>query len=132
MGAVSVKPTTLKLDEETKDRVRRLADVRQRSAHWILLEAVHQYVEREEKESHSVRMRWRHGPSTKKPDCMSRVVKFLHGWIHGVARMKRMHLYATGNFYGKGVTGFKTVKRLFEKQSAGSSETSGFNHSSRH
>ena len=49
MGAVSVKPTTLKLDEETKDRVRRLADVRQRSAHWILLEAVHQYVEREEK-----------------------------------------------------------------------------------
>lgn len=49
MGAVSVKPTTLKLDEETKDRVRRLADVHQRSAHWILLEAVHQYVEREEK-----------------------------------------------------------------------------------
>lgn len=49
MRTSSVKPTSLKLDEETKIRVERLADIRQRSPHWILLEAVRQYIEREEK-----------------------------------------------------------------------------------
>jgi hypothetical protein len=46
--------------------------------------------------------------------------------------MKGMRLYATGNFYGKGITGFKAVKRLSEKQSARSSEASGFDHPKRH
>jgi predicted transcriptional regulator len=41
--------TSLKLDPETKTRVQRLAEVRRRSAHWIMREAVEQYVEREEK-----------------------------------------------------------------------------------
>ena len=40
--------TSVKLDPETKARVQRLADVRQRSAHWLMREAVEQYVEREE------------------------------------------------------------------------------------
>mgnify|MGYP000928130716 CR=1 FL=1 len=39
----------LKLDSKTKDRVRRLAAARRRSAHWIMREAIEQYVEREEK-----------------------------------------------------------------------------------
>lgn len=41
--------TSLKLDSATKDRVQRLASARRRSPHWIMREAVEQYVEREEK-----------------------------------------------------------------------------------
>ena len=41
--------TSLKLDPATKERVQRLASARRRTPHWILREAVEQYVEREEK-----------------------------------------------------------------------------------
>jgi len=41
--------TSLKLDGETKERVQRLASARRRSPHWVMREAVEQYVEREEK-----------------------------------------------------------------------------------
>lgn len=39
----------LKLDSAMKERLRRLASARRRSPHWIMREAVEQYVEREEK-----------------------------------------------------------------------------------
>ncbi|MBD9455391.1 MULTISPECIES: CopG family ribbon-helix-helix protein [unclassified Rhizobium] len=42
-------PTSLKLDGELKGRVQHLAEVRRRSSHWIMREAIEQYVEREEK-----------------------------------------------------------------------------------
>jgi predicted transcriptional regulator len=41
--------TSLKLDLELKQRVQELASARRRSAHWIMREAVEQYVGREEK-----------------------------------------------------------------------------------
>jgi predicted transcriptional regulator len=41
--------TSLKLDTELKDRIQRLAAMRRRSAHWVMREAVEQYVGREEK-----------------------------------------------------------------------------------
>ena len=41
--------TSLKLDIETKERIQRLAAARRRSPHWIMREAIEQYVEREEK-----------------------------------------------------------------------------------
>ena len=41
--------TSVKLDEDLKCRVQRLAGVRHRSAHWIMREAIRDYVEREEK-----------------------------------------------------------------------------------
>jgi predicted transcriptional regulator len=41
--------TSLKLDQKLKQRVQRLAAARRRSAHWIMHEAVEQYVGREEK-----------------------------------------------------------------------------------
>jgi len=44
--------TSLKLDDEMKGRVRRLAQARRRSAHWVMREAVAQYVEREEQAEH--------------------------------------------------------------------------------
>ncbi|ALR07869.1 CopG family ribbon-helix-helix protein (plasmid) [Xylella fastidiosa] len=41
--------TSIKLDDEMKGRVQHLADVRRRTSHWIMREAITQYVEREEK-----------------------------------------------------------------------------------
>lgn len=40
--------TSIKIDDELKSRVRDLASRRRRSAHWVMLEAIQQYVEREE------------------------------------------------------------------------------------
>lgn len=40
--------TSVKLDDELKNRIQRLANVRHRSAHWIMREAIRDYVEREE------------------------------------------------------------------------------------
>lgn len=55
IGATSVKGaimgnTTMgvKLDEQTRDRLKSLAETRQRSAHWLMKEAISQYLEREE------------------------------------------------------------------------------------
>lgn len=41
--------TSIKLDDEMRGRVRHLAQARQRTSHWIMREAISQYVEREEK-----------------------------------------------------------------------------------
>jgi predicted transcriptional regulator len=41
--------TSLKLDVEIKERVNRLASARRRSPHWVMREAIAEYVEREEK-----------------------------------------------------------------------------------
>jgi predicted transcriptional regulator len=45
----TITTTSLKLDSELKARLQRIAAARQRSAHWIMREAVEQYVGREEK-----------------------------------------------------------------------------------
>jgi predicted transcriptional regulator len=42
-------PTSVKIGDDLKHRVQCLAEQRQRSAHWIMREAIRQYVEREEK-----------------------------------------------------------------------------------
>lgn len=41
--------TSLKLDVEVKERVQRLAAARRRSPHWLMREAIEEYVEREER-----------------------------------------------------------------------------------
>ncbi len=40
--------TSVKLDDDLKNRIQQLADSRQRSAHWIMRQAIRDYVEREE------------------------------------------------------------------------------------
>jgi predicted transcriptional regulator len=40
--------TSVKLDDDLKDRIQRLADIRHRSAHWVMREAIRSYIEREE------------------------------------------------------------------------------------
>ena len=49
MNATSIRPVAIKIDEDTRARIKRLAEARQRSSHWMMLEAIRQYVEREEK-----------------------------------------------------------------------------------
>ncbi|HUA96807.1 MAG TPA: ribbon-helix-helix protein, CopG family [Terracidiphilus sp.] len=59
--------TSLKLDPQLKDRVQRLAASRRRSAHWIMREAVEQYVSREEQREQFLRegqAAWEHYRST--------------------------------------------------------------------
>ena len=41
--------TSIKLDPAIKERVQRLADAQRRSAHWVMKEAIAEYLEREEK-----------------------------------------------------------------------------------
>lgn len=49
MSTTAARPTTIKIDQSIKDRVKRLADARQRSASGLMIEAIREYVEREEK-----------------------------------------------------------------------------------
>ena len=44
--------TSLKLDVEIKERVNRLASARRRSPHWVMREAIAEYVQREEQREH--------------------------------------------------------------------------------
>jgi predicted transcriptional regulator len=44
-----VSTTSLKLDQKVKQRVQSLATARRRSPHWLMREAIEEYVEREEK-----------------------------------------------------------------------------------
>jgi predicted transcriptional regulator len=40
--------TSVKLDTAVRERMQRLASARQRSTHWLMREAIEQYLEREE------------------------------------------------------------------------------------
>jgi len=44
----AAKVVSVKLDGDTRTRIASLAEARHRSAHWIMREAIMQYVEREE------------------------------------------------------------------------------------
>jgi predicted transcriptional regulator len=49
MPASIVRPIAVKLDPESHSRIKRLAEARNRSTHWMMREAIAQYIEREEK-----------------------------------------------------------------------------------
>lgn len=49
MASAPMRPVAIKLDDDIKARVKRLAGARHRTAHWLMREAITQYVEREEK-----------------------------------------------------------------------------------
>jgi len=46
---IAAKTMPVKLDLSTRARVENLAEARQRTAHWVMREAITQYVDREEK-----------------------------------------------------------------------------------
>lgn len=49
MTAAASRPVAIKIDTDIKARVKRLAEARHRTPHWLMREAISQYVEREEK-----------------------------------------------------------------------------------
>lgn len=49
MTAAATRPMSVKLDPDTRARIEQLAEARQRTTHWMMREAITQYVEREEK-----------------------------------------------------------------------------------
>ena len=49
MTTAAVRPVSIKIDEDTKARLKRLADARHRTAHWLMRDAITQYVDREER-----------------------------------------------------------------------------------
>jgi predicted transcriptional regulator len=49
MTATATRPVAIKIDEDIKARLKRLAEARQRTSHWLMREAITQYVDREEK-----------------------------------------------------------------------------------
>ncbi len=51
MGEGQRQTTTLRIEQEMKERLKLLADDRNSSAHSLMLEAIAEYVEREEKRS---------------------------------------------------------------------------------
>ncbi len=46
---IAAKTISVKLDADTRTRVENLAEARQRTAHWVMREAITQYVDREER-----------------------------------------------------------------------------------
>lgn len=48
MSTTAMHPVAIKIDLATKERLRRLAEARQRTPHWLMREAIQQYVDREE------------------------------------------------------------------------------------
>ena len=49
MTAGVVRPVAIKIDEDIRLRVKRLAEARNLKSHWLMREAITQYVNREEK-----------------------------------------------------------------------------------
>ncbi len=57
--------SSCKIDEDIKARLKRLADSRQRTSHWLMREAISQYVAREE---HCEAFRLKFGPTSASRD----------------------------------------------------------------
>jgi predicted transcriptional regulator len=49
MPTAAARPVAIKIDDEIKARIKRLAVARHRTSHWLMREAITQYVDREEK-----------------------------------------------------------------------------------
>jgi predicted transcriptional regulator len=76
-------PTSIKLDDDLKGRVQHLADARRRSAHWLMREAIEQYVAREEKREafkQEALDAWEEYQSTGLHATGSEVEKWLASW----------------------------------------------------
>ena len=44
----AIRPVAIKINEDTRARVKRLADARQRTPDWLIREAITKYVDRED------------------------------------------------------------------------------------
>lgn len=61
-------PKVVKLDPDIRDRLDRLSELKHRSAHWLMKEAISRYLEQEEyteKLNHETLARWQEAESGK-------------------------------------------------------------------
>ncbi len=75
--------TSIKLDPEMKGRIQSLAEARKRSSHWIMREAIAQYVEREEQREALRRdtlAAWEEARSTGRSVPQAEVDRWLESW----------------------------------------------------
>lgn len=49
MTTAAIRPVAIKIAADIRERAQRLADARHRTSHWLMREAICQFVEREEK-----------------------------------------------------------------------------------
>lgn len=49
MSEAATRAVAIKVEADIKERIKRLAEIRHRTPHWLMREAIQQYVEREEK-----------------------------------------------------------------------------------
>jgi predicted transcriptional regulator len=83
MPESSAHANPLKIDQETLDRIDRIAESRQRTPHWIVNEAIVQYLEREEKRDvvrHDVVNAWEEYSETGLHVTGEEVITWLETW----------------------------------------------------
>jgi predicted transcriptional regulator len=79
-------PTTaiaIKIDQKTKERYKNLALIKDRSTHWMMREAIKQYVDREEKRESFLRdavNSWNEYQETGLHATGEEVIKWLNTW----------------------------------------------------
>ncbi|MEQ9874112.1 ribbon-helix-helix protein, CopG family [Pectobacterium brasiliense] len=78
--------TTLRIDQDIKERLKTLADDRHSSAHALMLEAIAEYVEREEKRSQyrkEALVAWEEYQNTGEHITADETVTWLESWGSG-------------------------------------------------
>ena len=81
--SATTKPMSIKLDSDTQTRIKLLAAARERSPHWMMREAITQYVEREERKETFRRDTldaWQEYQETGLHVALDEVDQWLSGW----------------------------------------------------
>lgn len=77
------KTTTLRIEQDIKERLKNLADARNSSSHALMLEAIAEYVEREEKRSQyrkEAQKAWEHYRETGEHLSAADTLSWLETW----------------------------------------------------
>ncbi len=76
----------IKLDDETRQRLSALGEARERSPHWLMKRAIHEYLEREEEKERATRetlSRWQRYELTGEQVSHHAVSTWLETWGQG-------------------------------------------------
>jgi predicted transcriptional regulator len=76
----------VKLDENTRQRLKALGELRHRSPHWLMKEAIERYLEREEayeREKQEDMERWERYQLTGEAISQERAIAWLEGLVRG-------------------------------------------------
>ena len=73
-------PMAVKMDLEMQERIKRPGDARHRSVHWMMKEAIRQFVEREEQRAAFRQDGFGRGKPIRPTDCTRRWKRLMPGW----------------------------------------------------